>query len=687
MNIKDNKILKNIFLAIGIIILSVFAECFIFNFQSIFDSYDMLSFNLNTKDGSIQINEEELLVELSEDEIEAIKLQRENDKILAQLNGTEYVPAKDESLIEKDNSFFRKVYKSQISLKLDKAYYIKKLELKYPTANKLGYSISVFRDGKELKKGEVYDTLDPQTGISITNVGKKGDGVLLTISSNQKFDGINAQVTISNDFSFNMFRALFIMASFMLLAFLLLNRSWFEKRIELVFAVSALIFGAFLIIFNGTNQLSWDEHIHYESAYRASFGKTIQFTESAYKMVGLTTPTAGSMQERQIIADYLQEWNDYTKADLKNQQRLTEYNKRSYIPQALGLALARKLNAPFNIAYMMGKFGNLIFYILMMMIAIRIAKLGKMCIALIGLMPTPLFLASSYAYDAFITSLIFIGFILWLNEILDKESRLKWYNALFMILCFVIGCWSKAIYMAMMLLLVFLPKNKFDNRLKEICFKLGAIIIVVMMLYTIVSPPAQTASNVYSIETDISYFGDKRVSNTSFLGQIEFILKNPIEYTGILLRQIFKTSFDYILGTSSWLLYAYAGRFPSGFAIASALLLIVTALVKTKEERNYILENKWKILLGIMFFGVTCLLWTGMYITFTGVGENYINGFQGRYYIPLILPLMLIFKNQKISQAVSDKISDTMFKKLIFGIIFFINIYGTYVFFLKPFCF
>ncbi len=681
MSIKNNRIFKGIIIGLLILVVALGVECLLFNMHSIFNKSNPVSFNLSETSDAVTIENEEILAELSEDEIEAIELQKANDKILAELNGEEYVEKEDKTLVIKKGTYYRKVYRTNIALNIGKEYFIKKIKVEYPTETKLGFGITVFDNDKETES--TYDTLDSQIDVFVTNLNAKGNRVQLTVSGNEILDTSKAVITLSNDFDFNWYRVFYLVAAMAVVAFIIFNRKLVKERIEIVFAILALVFGSFIIVYNGTNQLSWDEHIHYESAYRASFGSVVEFTESAYKAVGLVIPTAGSVEEKEIVADYLQTWNDFSKADLKGQQRLIEFNKRSYIPQSIAMAIARKLNMPFDIAYMMGKFGNLIFYVIMMAIAIRISKIGKMYIALIGLMPTPIFLACSYAYDAFISSLLILGFVMWLNEILDKDSKLKWYNALMMIGFFVVGSWSKPIYMTMMLLLVFLPKNKFDNRFMEIGFKLASTVLVGVMLYTMVSPPASTAANVYSIETDIAYFGDKRVADTSFLGQIEYILKNPLEYTVLLLRSLFKTSFDYILGTSTWLLYAYAGRFPAVFAVISALLFAGLSLVQLEEDRKYVLETKWKVLFGIMVFGVASVIWTGMYVTFTSVGADYINGVQGRYYIPLIMPFMLIFKNN----VIKNKLSDELYKKMIFGVITFVNLYGTYVFFLKPFCF
>lgn len=679
-NKLKNSAIVYIAVTIGIIAAAFLIECIGFNRHSIFNEAESVAFDLGSESSAIAIENDEILVPLEQDEIDQLEVQKQNDKIIAELNGEEYVETVDESLIDNNGELSRRVYQTNIELSLPNDFYVKKLKVEYPSAARLGYGITLINDGKETKT--LYDSLNERLGVSVSNVSGKADKLIITLSTSSEFTGNGVKVEVSNFFSLNYCRIIYLIAGMLIIFMLIVNKRFFLERLEIAFVICALVFGGFIILYDGTNQMSWDEHIHYESAYRASFGQTIRMTEAAIQMKGMVTPSYDTIEEKAMLEKYTQERNDFEKADIKYQQRFVQYNVRAYLPQSIMLAAARILRLPFAWSYMLGKFGNLLFYTLILAIAIRISKIGKIYIAILGLMPTPLFLACSYAYDAFVTALIFLGFVIWLNEILDKESKLKWYNALIMIASFVVGCWSKVIYIAMMLLLCFIPKKKFDSRIKSIVFKVCIVIIAAFMLYTIVSPPVSSDAN-YEIQSDFQYFGDKRVADTSFDGQIKYVLSNPVEYTGLLLKSIGETFFDYTFGRSVWLLYGYLGRLPSVFAFISFALIMFAALVQPAEDRKYVLETRWKMLIGVMGFGMACLVWTGLYLTFTAVGADYINGVQGRYYIPFLLPLMFIFKNNKIK----DKINTELFNKIIFGVVIFINLYGTYVYLLKPLCF
>jgi uncharacterized membrane protein len=682
MSRKNAVWVRNSIIVLGIVLMAFVIECLGYNWHSIFHANEPVTFDLGQSNENITIENTELLVPLDKDKLAEIEVQKQNDKLLAEYNNVEYVEKVDENLIEQDGALCNKVYQKKFTINLGKEYYIKKLDMTYPNDSKLGYDITLI-NGESDKENTISDTIDLRLHESITNVNGKADKIILTINTSQEFTGKDAIVSISNQFNINYCRMLFLIGAMLAIAFVIIDKNIFKEHIAIAFVIFSLLFGGIMIVLDGTNQMSWDEQVHYDSAYRASFGTTIQYTEAALQMKGLVTPKFDTLEEKNLIADYLQARNDYTKADIKRQQRFIYYNVRAYLPQSIMLALARICNLPFSWAYMLGKFGNLLCYTLVMALAIRLSKIGKIYIAIIGLLPTPLFLATAYAYDAVITSFVFLGFILWLNEILHKDKKMKWYTALAMISCFVIGTWPKVIYIVMMLLLCFLPKAKFDSKIKSVLFRVGVIAVVGILLYTIrVSPIAATGST-HALQSNLALQGDKRVAGTNFNDQMQYVLTTPIIYTKLLLRSLKNSAFDYLLGTSSWLLYAYLKRFPQIFTALTSILILGASLIQTKEDRKYVLEAKWKVLLGIMAFGMASFVWTGLYLSYTSVGADYINGVQGRYYIPFILPLMFIFKNNKFKVNISTE----MFHKIIFSILIFINLYGIYVYFLKPRCF
>lgn len=170
-----------------------------------------------------------------------------------------------------------------------------------------------------------------------------------------------------------------------MLLFLLCQKKLFIKRLEVAFAIVCLWFGGCMVILVGSNQSGWDEHIHFLKAYEASFGSTIETPEAAMGH-------ARKIQSGVCQPDRAPGGNEISAGQRRSGQGGHFLSVQVYRVQhpglpapAIGLKVARALHLPFDWQYMAGKFGNLVFYILVLMLAIRISRSGKKFIALLGM--------------------------------------------------------------------------------------------------------------------------------------------------------------------------------------------------------------------------------------------------------------------------------------------------------------
>lgn len=82
------------------------------------------------------------------------------------------------------------------------------------------------------------------------------------------------------------------------------------------------------------------------------------------------------------------------------------------------------------------------------------------------------------------------------------------------------------------------------------------------------------------------------------------------------------------------------------YIYASMALLCI--LLFGNSEKEKIFEIKSKVLMGIIFSSIVVLILTSIYVQWTSLKCKYIDGVQGRYFIPIILLLGLILSNKKI---------------------------------------
>ena len=674
---QNNQKWKHVFQYIIVIIVAVtialLVECLIFQFPALRYKQNPIRLNPDGSDDMVQVLVEDELAELTAEEIRSIEVERDNNRILAEYNGEEYVEPEDESLVEKNGTMYRKVKKTTISVDLGNPCYIHKLDLRAPVEESAGYSVVVLKDGKEINS-DIYCTIEAKIDAGIANVSEYADAMEIEILSREEIAPEDIEITVSNSFRPNAMRIAFMILLLLMAAILVLEKTALHDKQEWIFAVTCFMMGSLLICGIGTNQVSYDEYVHAKAAYKLSFGTTLEFTESALQMSGNLLPLFNNPEERALIEAYENKNNDFSWADIGSQSRFVRSETRVYYPMAVGFWIGRHLQMGFAETVALAKFGNLLFYILVVFFAIRLAVRYKNIVALIGLLPNNVFLAAALSYDPLVISFLLLGMVLIINEILEPERELTWQNTLLILLSFAIGCQSKPIYVVMALLMLFFGKEKFANRTQMWVFKAAVLVVAGLMIYNIFFP-TPTAGSDYHLVSNITYAGDKRNVGTSVMGQIEYIFGNPGVYTLLLLRSMGGMLGRYLLGGTGFFQYGYVGAAPM---IATYLVLLVAlwlVLFAAKGEKRRGIGIKFILLNILMIFGTAAIVWTSMYVSYTTVGADEIRGVQGRYFIPMFLPFAVCFLNSKLESRLEQHDRS----RIVFGVMTVLNmamIYG-----------
>ena len=127
----------------------------------------------------------------------------------------------------------------------------------------------------------------------------------------------------------------------------------------------------------------------------------------------------------------------------------------SYLPQALGLHLARSRGANFYTMLRWGRICNLVFYLALAALAVALAPLGvRGLLACVALLPMPLQLAASLSPDASVLGMVFCFTALCLR--LRTKKAVWWEKILLVGLGGAVGP-AKAIYLPVVLLCFIIP--------------------------------------------------------------------------------------------------------------------------------------------------------------------------------------------------------------------------------------
>lgn len=658
------KILEGLFLLIFLFTMAMLVECVVFQFRTLWIKEKPIAVDLQSD--NVSVSKENKLAKLSEEEQESIRINQENEKLLAEHFGTVYVPEYEEGIVEKEGQLYREVEETVIRFKLKHPYYIKKFDLRVPLEQKGGYTANIKHGEKE---STYYCSIDPRIDAGIVNVNSYGQEFEITFLSGEAIYLDEISLTMSNDFRPNMLRVFLLFTVFLLSFSLFSIKEWSAQKIVGMFVVSALLIGTGMIYGIGTNQVGYDEYAHAKSAYDLSFGTTIETTEAAMQLKGNLLPFFYTPEERELIEDYEQRNNEFSWADISYQSRMVRAENRVYYPNAIGFKVARMVGADFATSVQMAKFGGLICYIAVLSLAIAMADKYKIIVAFIGLLPNNLFMACSLTRDMVVTGFLILGTVLLMNEFLEPEKKLTWQRTLGILLAFVCGSVSKPIYIVMPLLLLFLGRKKFDNRVQEVVFKLAICVVAGLMIYDIFYPTPVATTN-HQMVTNYAYAGDKRSTGTSNIGQMQYILQNPLVYTVLLLKSMLGMLVESFT-TDSFINYGYLGKAPVLFNWIVLLVGIWMCVIRPQGEERKVLSVPHIILTELMVFGTAAVVWTSMYISYTAVGSSTIEGVQGRYFIPLFVPLCVcIFTKQRRS-----RFSRRTICRVAFGTMIYMNLY------------
>ncbi|KHD34622.1 hypothetical protein NL50_16480 [Clostridium acetobutylicum] len=416
-------------------------------------------------------------------------------------------------------------------------------------------------------------------------------------------------------------------------------------KVEYIFMAFALFFGVLFAVINAPFQ-DPDEPIHFYRAYQISTGQ--MFEQKNNSGIGGYLPQnliktsenlsedikakSNKKQDINKIKYYLNLPLNKNKVAFNDFRSATIYSDIVYIPQSIGINLAKIFRA--SALYMMyfGRIANLICWTIIVFFSVKLIPFKKNLMAFLALTPMNLYQAASLSADAMTNSMAFLSIALVLRYAFgEEEAKLTKRQIVTMIIAFTLLAFSKRIYFVMCILFFIIPMKKFNSKKDYIgtfVIMLGACL---MSLVTV-----SVISKILAI----------KVSAGSYTpGQMEFVLSHPITYIHILLRTFhFKMSFYAIsfIGVFGWL----DTRLPLNLYLFYGVALVLIALF----EHTLIEKNKDRIIMFIVFIINVGLIMSALYVSWTPKAANIIEGIQGRYFIPII-PLLGCFIGVKANKS------------------------------------
>ena len=362
-----------------------------------------------------------------------------------------------------------------------------------------------------------------------------------------------------------------------------------------------------------------DETVHFARAESVSRGDIIaDFNKKEYETIQSALDLENNVKRTYVASSIKGQEIDYT---IIEKDYIAESNiVLLYFPQALGILLAKILQLDVIWMLWFARLGNLLCYALGIRFAVKIAPKWKMPLFFVAVLPMSVQQAASCSPDAMINASAFL--------------------LIFGILSVIVTVFKVTnIFLAGLILLI--PLKKFASKKKAILGKCMIVIVAVLVgglyyWYTTLFPanPAH-----------IAYF---ETVNANSADQIQYIVSNLVKWFRGFGAALFN-NFEYymsMLGTFGWVEY-------NSYLIPT-ITTFLFAKICTQESGIYIKGiNKFLVFLMVMgIYAASCL---AMYISWSPVGGNDILGVQGRYFIPMVALMTLLFSSPKESVDIQQR--------------------------------
>lgn len=475
-----------------------------------------------------------------------------------------------------------------------------------------------------------------------------------------------------NDFYMNPYRILAVSVAIFVVLFSIVFKEFIWKKIHVYFFMLSMLLGITFICSVPVISISWDEQLHYSKTVHMSYGANGTLREADYLINSQYPQLAYEDVFKKVQRE---DWNRVVN-DADKSDQVYDFGEPiviscvAYIPAAMMHFLTRLFGVDFTTRYILGKMTNLLCYSLIMAGAIKQLKSrGKMIVAIVGLLPTIVLMASSYGYDWWVISLIILGFALFLGELQEKgrvSTKRMWLSIGIMTL----GMCAKAVYFPLMLPLMLLGKEKYeDSKKARRIVVLGMCLLVASFIIPLI---VNSVSGVAGGGGDIRGGADVNAG-----GQVAFILSNFGTYLKILIGYLVE-----YLNPDSAVQYttmmSYRGR--GDYFTICLLLMGVISFVDNTDKPIFRGKEKLASIGGYVgVLGAIILVVTALYVSFTAVGADTVEGCQPRYIIPTLFPFLYLAGeyDMKISDDVKAKILRWSMNAM--ALIFLLATYKVYI--------
>lgn len=401
-----------------------------------------------------------------------------------------------------------------------------------------------------------------------------------------------------------------------------------------------------------------DEPNHYAHAELISRGKIfLDYNENTHQSINAVGDLMDDMKVPYTKSQIKEKKIDQTTMDLQHVSSTNLFFV--YIPQTIGIILAKLLGLDLIWSLWLGRFLNLICYSLLVSLAIKITERLQFIMFFVAALPMSIQQAASLSSDAIVNGSVFLLIGFFTHLYFKEDSPITWKEIATFFLIAVIATLSKVTNIFWGGLILTLPLKEDKGKKKTFFVKILFIILLIIIggsyyLYSTKFP----IPDVHKV-----YLDSVGADSTK---QIQYIMSHFLKWIHDFGSNLIDNSSGYInmLNDFGWLEYKYS------------VLNLLTVFMFGKicfQERGIHFNCLNKILISLMVLGNYAFICLALYLSWTPVGKNGIDGVQGRYFIPLLLVLTLLFNSGDKGEGKRNYFYDVLIMTIMIGMMLIVT--------------
>ena len=317
-----------------------------------------------------------------------------------------------------------------------------------------------------------------------------------------------------------------------------------------------------------------------------------------------------------------------------------------YIPSAIGITVARILNGSVADVFMLGRIFNLITYAVLIIITLKILPFKKNIFYVIAVTPMLVCLAGTYSPDGLGMGLISL-FIAYCLKLYNKKEEINIKEILILTTLYCLSLTFKSMsYFAIGLIILMLPIKQIIKVNKKKLLYVIPIIVVFMIIMLMVQPKVDVAQ------------GDSRGGSSGAISQIQNLIAHPFLILEVAYNHIMNTLINF-----DWFSELNFIHYFSTTSTHVFLYMMIFYIYIALKDDSINFSRKNKIIFIVTFFVIYAITSIALYLTFTPLGSNQLQGYQARYIFPILLLILMSISNKNLN---NNENKENMTTKMVF---------------------